>query len=81
MVDEGSGYYGNLFPLLFMIKMMVWYFVSNLIRIMIVVNLVEISMFFIDMNNDVWFLLYGYLDGVATKHNWEQLLDINFVMS
>jgi len=32
------------------------------------------------MNNEVWFLLYGYLDGVIIKHNWEQLLDITFVM-
>jgi len=64
-----------------MVKMMVWYFVSNLIRIMTIIILVEISMFFIDMNNEVWFLFYGYLDGVAIKHNWEQLLDITFVVS
>jgi hypothetical protein len=75
------GSYGNLFPLLFMMKMMVWYFVSNLIKVITIVILVEISLFFIDMNNEVWFLLYGYLDGVATKHNWEHLLDIAFVMS
>jgi len=40
---------------------------------MTIVIIVEISLLFIDMNNEVWFLLYGYLEGVTTKHNWEQL--------
>jgi hypothetical protein len=65
--------YGNLSPLLFMTKMMVRYFVSNFIRVMTIIILVEIFLFFIDMNSEVWFLLYGYIDGVATMHNWEQL--------
>jgi len=47
---------------------------------MIIIILVEISMFFIDMNNEVWFLFYGYLDGVAIKHNWKHFLDITFVV-
>jgi hypothetical protein len=38
-------------------------------------------MFFIDKNNEVWFLFDGYLDGVAIKHDWEQFLDITFVVS
>jgi hypothetical protein len=41
-----------------MMKMTVWYLVNNLIRVMTVVILVEISLFFIDMNSEVWFLLW-----------------------
>jgi hypothetical protein len=63
--------YGCLSPLLFMMKMMVWYFVSKFIKVMTIVILVEISLFFIDTNSEVWFLLYRYLDGVIAKHNWE----------
>jgi len=66
---KSMGSYGSVSPLPFMMKMMVWYFVSNLIRVMTIVICVEIFLFFIDMNSEVWFLLYGYLDGVATRHN------------
>ncbi len=65
---KSVGCYGSLSPLLFMMKVMVWYFVSNLIKVMTAIILVEISLFFIDMNNEVWFLLYGYLDGVVVMH-------------
>jgi len=65
---KSMGNYGSLSPLLFMMKMMVWYFVNNLIKVMIAIILVDISMFFIDMNSEVWFLLYGYLDGVVARH-------------
>ncbi len=65
---KSVGCYGSLFPLLFMMKMMVWYFESDLIRVIIANILVEIYLFFIDMNREVWFLLYGYLDGVVVKH-------------
>jgi hypothetical protein len=63
--------YGNLSPLLFTMKMMVWYFVSNLIKVMTIIILVEIFLLFIDMNSEVWFLFYGYIDGVVAKHNWK----------
>jgi hypothetical protein len=62
------GTYGSLSPLLFMMKMMVWYFVHNLIKVMTVIILMEIYLFFINMNNEVWFLFYGYLDGVVVRH-------------
>jgi hypothetical protein len=55
---KSVGSYGSLSPLLFMMKMTVWYLVNNLIRVMTVVILVEISLFFIDMNSEVWFLLW-----------------------
>jgi hypothetical protein len=55
---KSMGSYGSLSPLLFMMKMTVWYLVSNLIRVMTAVILVEISLFFIDMNSEVWFLLW-----------------------
>jgi len=55
---KSVGSYGSLSPLLFMMKMTVWYLVSNLIRVMTAVILVEISLFFIDMNSEVWFLLW-----------------------
>jgi hypothetical protein len=53
---KSVGSYGSLSPLLFTVKMTVWYLVSNLIRVMTAVILVEISLFFIDMNSEVWFL-------------------------
>jgi hypothetical protein len=55
---KSVGSYGSLSPQLFMMKMTVWYLVSNLIRVMTAVILVEISLFFIDMNSEVWFLLW-----------------------
>jgi len=38
---------------------------------MTIIILVDISLLFINMNSEVWFLLYGYFDGVATMHNLE----------
>jgi hypothetical protein len=55
---KSVGSYGRLSLLLFMMKITVWYLVSNLIRVMTAVILVEISLFFIDMNSEVWFLLW-----------------------
>jgi hypothetical protein len=55
---KSVGSYGSLSPLLFMMRMTVWYLVSNLIRVVTAVILVEISLFFIDMNSEVWFLLW-----------------------
>jgi hypothetical protein len=65
---KSVGNYGSLSPLLFMMKMMVWYFVRNLTKVMTTIILVEIFLFFINMNNEVWVLFYGYLDGVVVKH-------------
>jgi len=65
---KSVGTYGSLSPLLFMMKMMVWYFVHNLIKVMTAIILMEISLFFINMNNEVWFLFYGYLDGMVVRH-------------
>jgi len=65
---KSVGNYGSLSPLLFMMKMMVWYFVRNLTKVMTTIILVEIFLFFINMNNEVWFLLYGYLNGVVVRH-------------
>jgi hypothetical protein len=55
---KSVGSYGSLSLLLFMMKMTVWYLVSNLIRVMTAIILVEISLFFIYMNSEVWFLLW-----------------------
>jgi hypothetical protein len=38
---------------------------------MTIIILVDISLLFINMNSEVWFLLYGYLDGVVAMHNSE----------
>ncbi len=78
---KSMGNYGSLFPLLFMMKMMVWYFVNNLIKVMIAIILVDISMFFIDMNSEVWFLLYGYLDGVVARHGSSSRHRFRFILS
>jgi hypothetical protein len=40
---------------------------------MTIVILVDISLLFINMNSEVWFLFYGYLDGVVAMHNSEYL--------
>jgi len=65
---KSMGCYRSLSPLLFMMKMMVWYFVSKFIKVMTDIIIVDISMFFIDMNSEVWFFVYGYLDGVVARH-------------
>jgi len=42
---------------------------NNFIRVMTTIICAEVFLFFIDMISEVWFLLYGYLDGVAAMHN------------